>query len=406
MVGKVLRAGMVLAAATLVSCYHNDNYNAGTAYVTSAVALADVNGDHRLDLVSVTGSYPGGPGFIGVRLQDPSQPGGFQASVHTGASSTPGALAVGDLGGGTGIGVVVVDTQTGVTANPANTVSVYPPNPAVPGAFLAPAVLQLGSRNPQGAALGALTTSGLADVAVAADGGSTLLVFFQTAPGTFAAPVSLPVGGVPAAVAMGDLNGDGLPDLAVATTGNVVSVLLQDPANPGSFLPHVDYPVGSNPLAVAIADLDGDQRPDLVTANFGTNLSPTTQGLSVLLQVPAPAAPGTFLPAVPYDAGDYGSCSVAVGDLDGDNRPDLVLANYGLPGSSGSLSVFLQDPAHPGAFLAPTLYRGGYGPTWVAIGDLNGDGLPDLASADGNVVVRFQVSGQPGVFGPPVAYWP
>jgi hypothetical protein len=213
--------------------------------------------------------------------------------------------------------------------------------------------------------------------------------------------VSLPVGGVPTAVAMADLNGDGLLDLAVATSGNLVSVLLQNPASPGTFLPHVDYTVGSNPVSVKAVPFTGGL-PDLVVANYGTDLAPTTQGLSVLLHDPANA--GAFLAAASYSTGDYGSCSVAVGDLNGDGRPDIAVANYGLPATPGSVSVLLQDPANPGKFLAPSLYPGITGPSFVAIGDLNGNGLNDLAIADGGMVVRFQVVGQPGVFGAPVAY--
>ena len=135
---------------------------------------------------------------------------------------------------------------------------------------------------------------------------------------------------------------------------------------------------------------------------ISTPTAPTNQGLTVLLQDPARA--GAFLPGVTYPVGDYLAACVAVGDLNGDGLPDLAVANQGLPGLPGSVSVLLNTPAAPGTFQAPTLYPGLYGPTWVAIGDLNGDGLPDLAVADGNVYVRFQVAGSPGTFGPPTPF--
>ena len=384
----------------LLNCGGTDHFYPRST--TTAVAAVDLNGDGRLDLVSANAAF-GGPSFVTVRLQDPAQSGGFQAPIRSAAGINPASLAAGSLGAGARPSLVVVNQQAAPMPGAANSVSVLQPDGSRPGAFLAPVALPVGTRNPMDAALGDLTGQGMVAVAVAADGGSDLLLFVQDAtPGTFKAPVSLPVGGVPTATAMADLDGDGLLDLVVATTGNLVSVLLQDPANPGSFLPHVDYPVGSHPVSLKLAALAGSGLPDIVTANFGTDLVPTTLGLSVLAH--DPAHPGGFLPAVTSDAGDYGSTCVAVGDLNGDGLLDIAVANYGLLDTPGSVSVFLQDPAHPGAFLAPTLYPGIVGPGSVAIGDLNGDGLADLAIADGDVVVRHQLAGQPGVFGPPVAY--
>jgi len=402
-----LRLGLVLVAcaalgAGLVHC-GGGRYRGYARPTTAAVAAVDLNGDGRTDLVAANAFY-GGSAFVTVRIQDPAWPGGVQPPLRSSAGSSPGNLAAASLGGGARPSLVVANPQLAPMVNPANTVSLLQPDPALSGGFLPPVALALGVRNPGDVAMGDLNGQGRVAIVVAADGGSDLLLFVQgSTPGSFAAPVSLPVGGVPAATAMADLDGDGLLDIVAATSGNLVSVLLQDPAHPGSFLPHVDYPVGSNPVSVKIAPLAGSGLPDLVVANAGTDLGPTTQGLSILPH--DPARPGAFLAAASYDTLDYAAAGVAVGDLNGDGLLDVAVANYGLPYSPGSVSVFLQDPGHPGSFLAPSLYPGYSGPSSIAIGDLNGDGLPDLLTADGGVLARFQLPGQPGLFGPLVGYY-
>jgi len=86
----------------------------------------------------------------------------------------------------------------------------------------------------------------------------------------------------------------------------------------------------------------------------------------------------------------------------------LSLAAAGCESSSSatcfitpSVAVFLQDPATPGALKPAVLYQGYWGPLWVVIGDLNGDGKPDLVVADGSPYIRFQSPTTPGAFLPP-----
>ena len=151
-----------------------------------------------------------------------------------------------------------------------------------------------------------------------------------------------------------------------------------------SILPHMaeaknlfnvrlDYGAGDEPSSVAIGDLNGDDTPDLAVANWGSN------NVSVLLG----NGDGTFQAALNYGAGTEPS-SVAIGDLNGDDNPDLVVANLG----SHNVSVLLGNG--DGTFQAALNYRAGTDPSSVAIGDLNGDDTPDLAVTnmrDDNVTV-------------------
>jgi hypothetical protein len=165
-------------------------------------------------------------------------------------------------------------------------------------------------------------------------------------------------------VAIGDLNGDGKPDLAVTNyLSSTVSVLLGN--GNGTFGPKIVFGTGSGPHSVAIGDLNGDGKPDLAVTNY------VSYTVSVLLG----NGNGTFGPKTDFGTGLEPN-SVAIGDLNGDGKPDLAVANY----YSNAVSVHLGDGN--GAFGPKTDFGSGSNPVSVAIGDLNGDGKLDLAVAN------------------------
>src|SRR5690242_20188341 len=97
---------------------------------------------------------------------------------------------------------------------------------------------------------------------------------------SFAPAVPYPTGNHPFAVAVGDFNGDGIPDLAVANqSANSMSILLGN--GDGTFQAPIDYPAGLTPAAIAVGDFNGDGNLDVVVANQGND--PSNSSVSIFL---------------------------------------------------------------------------------------------------------------------------
>jgi len=243
--------------------------------------------------------------------------------------------------------------------------------------------------------------------------------------GTFDASVDIATVSFPWSVAIAELNGDGSPDLLVASeTWNAVAVLLGN--GDGTFGAVTNYSTGLDPRFVVTGDMNGDGRLDMVTANSASH------SVAVLLG----NGDGTFGPKAEFDTPDYPQ-AVAIGDLDRDGILDVAVAcpfadvvSIRLGNGDGTLgarvdravgnvqSVALRDldgdaridlvTAHDSNAVSVALGRGdgtfgatadfgtGFNPASIAIADLNGDGRPDLMVANyssGTVSVLLNTSG-------------
>lgn len=295
--------------------------------------------------------------------------GGFAlaAAQSTPANSilTAGNLVAGDWNGDSNPDLVVVNMGAAGTAS---TVSLLLGQGT--GAFGSPTTTPVGIL-PRGILAADVDGNKLTDVLVANSGSNSFTVLLNSGNGTLAVKGSTNAGIGANAVAVGDFDGDGKVDVAVANTGTVaaggsVSVLLGN--GDGTYkLPALTLRTGAMTNSVAVRDVNGDLKPDVVAA------SPS--GLDVLLG----NGNGTFMTSVQFLVGTA-AASVGATDFDGDGKQDLFAINA----NTNNLSVLLNaGGTGTGLFGAPRIVAsGGVSPVMVITTDLDGDGKADLATAN------------------------
>ncbi len=360
-----------------------------------SIIVADVNGDGKLDLLLAT--YTGAGVLLG------NGDGTFQ-TVRSYSSSAYDAssLAVGDLNGDGTPDLVVAYQQLSETTQE-GAVVVFLGNGA--GYFQATRSYDSGGIHAAGVALADVNGDGKLDIVVTnvcpfnngCGTEGTLSVLLGNGDGTFQAAETYGTGGLfPTSVVVADVNGDGKPDLVVGDVASFsnsqgsVAVLLGN--GNGTFQTARTYGSGGSntyisAASIAVADVNGDGKADVVVSSECIDDVCDQGAVGVLLG----DGDGTFQTVQTYGSGGYGASGVAVADVNGDGKLDLLVANDCATGSlcklgfqansDGAIGVLLGDG--DGIFqTAQTYDSGGWGSSGVAVGNLNGDGKLDLLAAN------------------------
>jgi len=357
----------------------------GTArglYSPTTVALSDLNGDGKLDIVATNvASYD-----VSVLLGKGD--GTFATHVDYKATGSPSAVALGDLNGDHTLDIVTANSETNAVAVLAGKGD---------GSFTIPntPVYPIGGDprdqySPRSIALGDVNSDGRLDMVASNYAPGTVSVLLGKGDGTFAVKQDYPVGGSPVSAALGDLNGDGKLDIvSTSDTAATVSVLLGK--GDGTFATKADYPTRKGSTSMALGDLNGDGILDIVVANSVPSASSTS--VSVLLG----KGDGTFAANVDYPTSEWTE-AVVLGDVDGDGLLDIVTAN--LNGNTLSVLFGNGDGTFADKVDVPT------GNSFsLALGDLNGDGTLDIVTPNlSNYGVSVLLGTGDGTFFPRVNY--
>lgn len=341
----------------------------GSPYPTgsgpNSVATGDLNGDGKVDLVTADVDNNTVTVMLGDGAADPA----FPATAAFPVGEYPYAVVIEDFNG---------DGQPDLaTVNYYETVSVLLGDGQGGFAEAPGSPINIGGQHST-LATGDLNRDGKVDLAVVDSSSSDIRVLLGNGTGGFTAAPGSPFqagAGGSGSVVIVDLNGDGKLDLVgTYPAPNEVWILLGDGA--GGLAAADSSPVrvaASRPSAVAVADVNADTKPDLVTANA------LSDNITVFLGDGAAEPSFAATAASPISTGGYVPTAVAIDDIDRDGKADVVVANQ----DSNNVSVLIGDGAGGFAPVAGSPFdSGGITSYSLAIADMNGDTRIDLVTGN------------------------
>ncbi|CAF2739210.1 unnamed protein product [Rotaria sp. Silwood2] len=335
-------------------------YRSANNLTPTTVVTTDFNNDNYLDI----GATFVNSGNVGILLGCGNASFGAMMTYPTGIGSFPTGLAVNDFNSDGRIDIAAADYGTDnviVLIGYGN------------GSFASMMYFSTGDNSrPFSVAIADLNRDGCLDIAVANSGSDTVGILIGYGNGNFATIMTYSTGdgSYPVAIIISDLNKDNCLDIVVVNqnTGNI-GILLG--YGNGSLASQVTYSIGryGSPWSAVVSDLNNDGTLDIATANYNLNSIGLFTGYGN----------GTFRKMVAYSTGT-GSLPryVTVGDMNNDNRLDIIMVNY------GTNDVIIYFGYKNGVYYEGKPYSIGNeaGPISLAIGDFNNDGRSDFVVAN------------------------
>jgi Leucine-rich repeat (LRR) protein len=390
--GKFDRNNIPDFVTTSEVIYNSFNYKGGTGLNSSGNYLYDNGfgdaimtlGDGDNDGANEIVAFSSNPGYITLNQLNSNlggAPSGFERQDKTTATTlnvNPNSyfISIGDLDNDTKPELVVAN-------NSSNTISVFRNTTTGSTVSYAPMIEFAVGTSPWAVSIVDLDGDSKADLAVTNANGTSFSVLRNTSSGegniSFGAKVDYTTNASPTGITSADVDGDGKQDLAIASGSSIVSIYRNTSTGVGSinFAPKIDLNVIDNITSIAAGDLDGDGRPDgIITVGTGF--------VSVFRNSSTGAGVVSFEAKKDYATGANPQ-SVAIGDVDGDGKADIAVVSTDYS-NTNTLSVYKNASSGVGNinYNAKVDFTTGKNPISVVLGNLDSDGKIDLVVANSN----------------------